>query len=158
MTAFESIRRQQITLSQFSLLYLSALPSHPTSISAPSPCPQCLAVATLISFKLLQKKRKKKKKKKHESQQPPAPHPEDSSPAVHIPVLYPQCWSPVLGVTVMLAHLHSSPCPPCPSPARLPQGFKEEMKEEGSCLYQTKRDSRLSPGLHLCCGCSKPQA
>lgn len=127
MTAFESIKRQRITLSRFSLLYLSALPSHPTSISAPLTYPQCLAVATLISFKLLQKK-KKEKEKTNKPQKPAATR---TSPGT----LKPSCTYPCV-VTPMLV---SSPCPPCPPPARLPQGFKEEMKEEGSCLYQTKR-------------------
>lgn len=71
-------------LSQFpsstSLLFHPTLPpSQPRH-----PRPQCLAMATLISFKLSQKKKKKKKKKKHHKNQPP-PHLEDSSPPVHSP-------------------------------------------------------------------------
>lgn len=70
-------------LSQFpsstSLLF------HPTLPPSQSrhPRPQCLAMATLISFKLLQKKEKKKRKKTHKNQ--PPPHLEDSSPPVHSP-------------------------------------------------------------------------
>lgn len=83
-------------LSQFpsstSLLFHPALPpSQPRH-----PCPQCLAVATLISLKLLQKK--KKGKKKHKNQ--PPPHLEDSSPSVHSPNVGLQPWR----VMVRLAH------------------------------------------------------
>lgn len=51
---------------------------------------------------------------------------------------------------MLAAHLHSSPCPPCPLPARLPQGLKEEMKEGGSCLYQTERQQTQSGSAPMC--------
>lgn len=70
-------------LSQFpsstSLLFHPTLPpSQPRH-----PRPQCLAMATLISFKLLQKKKKKEKKKTPQKQATTSL--EDSSPPVHSP-------------------------------------------------------------------------
>lgn len=101
-------------------------------------------------FKLLQKKRKKEKKQ-NKTQKPAATL---TSPGR----LKPSCTYPCVPTPVFVsspgsdAHLCSSPRPPCPAlhPLDFPQGFKEEMKEGSSCLYQTERQQTQSGSAPMC--------
>lgn len=147
MTAFESIRRQRITLSRFSLLYLSALPSHPTSISAPLTYPQCLAVATLISFKLLQKKKKEKEKTNKQTTKASS-HPHltwNTQAQLYISL----CCNPNVGL---------QPLPTLPSTCSTPSRIQGGNEGRRLMPVPNKETADTIPGLHPCCGCSKLQA